>query len=118
MAPVSQAVCRKRVQACLLYFYLMANGAACWLLSFLKCAVVKRAFECHGSCGFHFRFEDGLDYGVKFIGNRILAKFVLLEADKVKCSTVLLLPQRVWAVQAAGHGCHIVEHIRQVERSL
>jgi hypothetical protein len=35
-------VCRKRVQACLLYFCLMVNGAACWLLSFLE-FVVKRA---------------------------------------------------------------------------
>jgi hypothetical protein len=60
-----------------------------------------------------------IDYGVSFFWNGILTKFVLLEAEKAECcSAVLLLHQRVWAVRAAGHGCHIVEYIRKAGWSI
>jgi hypothetical protein len=78
------------------------------------CGKVGRGLvECHGSCcSCHFCFKDGLDYGVH------ICRICPLEAEKAKCCVVLLLYQRVWAVGAAGHGCHIVDRTGKVALSI
>ncbi len=61
------------------------------------------------SCCYHSQFEDGLDDGVHFVGNGVLAEFILLEAAKAKSSMVVLLHQCIWCVQATSHQGHIIE---------
>jgi hypothetical protein len=55
-----------------------------------------------------------MDDGVPLFGNGIFARNILLEAEKVKSSVLLLLHQWVWVVQATGHRGHIVECIGKV----
>lgn len=76
IVPVSQAVCRNRVQACLFCFCLVENGTASCLLSFLEFVVkwARAQLSAIGPVTFIPDLRmDGLNVGISsFLGMEYL----------------------------------------------
>jgi hypothetical protein len=80
-------------------------------LSGVCCEVGQGSVECHWPCHFHSRFEDGWTqcWDLKFFGNGIFAKFVLLDAEGEEQCGAVALSVGLGCTSWASHGDVIIE---------